>query len=923
MRAHELEDRAIQATFVPSDPPRRSHIGLWRTDGTPAFSNAPRHDVELLRHANNTFKIDKVKMSLVPIADIVEPLLAADGNALSPTVASVRSIVRQALRITAKAKVQPSLTKTGNDAWRLVPSDPDDIAFLNQSAAAIPSDAWAIRGSTSPSEAVTELTAAVVDSFVRTAGAPLAAGHRAFAAEAPTIVDATAAVQSFEMSPDSRAPLLVLRVLPPAPGPDSASFVAALGIQSRGDQPRVLDMDAVWRAPKQVRGRFDSVEMSTLVTLRRAARVWPPLLRLLEQRHPDRMPLSEDEVDQLLGPVGRDLGSAGLSVLVAGELAQNIELTAVVRSVPRSGAGNSRFDLSTVVKLDWRAAIDGQSLTEDELRELAEAKRPLIRFRGQWLHIDSERVRRLRENRTVGASTALAAALGAKVELASGSPITVEGPLAAMASRLRGLDPDQEAEPPAALVGILRPYQRRGLAWLSLMADLGLGGVLADDMGLGKTVQVIALHLQRQAANPSAMLVICPASVVGNWEREINRFAPTLAVHRYHGQRRKLGKLGPGHVVLTTYGVARRDADLLARRQWGLVISDEAQAIKNPYSRTAKALRRIPGEARFALTGTPVQNHLADLWSLLDWATPGLLGSLETFRREFATPIEQGDQEATAQLQRLLRPFVLRRTKSDPTIVPDLPPKTETDEIVPLTTEQAALYQAVVDEVMAEIAVADGIQRRGLVLRLITRLKQICNHPEHLLAEGGKLAGRSGKLNATTALLETVKGEGEAALVFTQYVAMAELLESHLNSAGIRTLFLHGGQSLNTRQDLVDRFQAGEADAFLLSLRAGGTGLNLTRASHVIHYDRWWNPAVEDQASDRAWRIGQTLPVQVHRMICEGTIEDRISALLKEKRQLAAVVGAGEGWISDLGDDDLAQLVALSDPDGTELEAVE
>jgi SNF2 family DNA or RNA helicase len=410
--------------------------------------------------------------------------------------------------------------------------------------------------------------------------------------------------------------------------------------------------------------------------------------------------------------------------------------------------------------------------------------------------------------------------------------------------------------------------------------------------------------------------------VVGNWEREVHRFAPSLDVRRHHGQDRQLGEVGDGDVVLTTYGVARHDAGELAEINWGLVIADEAQAIKNPHSRTARALRRISAGARFALTGTPVQNHLIDLWAILDWTTPGLLGSLERFRRDLAAPVERGDDpEAASQLGRLLRPFVLRRTKADPRILPDLPPKTETDEIVPLTTEQAALYQAVVTEVMAEIASAEGIERKGLVLRLITRLKQVCNHPEHLLADGGPLGGRSGKLDATMGLLETIVGEGQRALLFTQYVAMGDLLVDHLAANGMTTHFLHGGLSLPRRQQMVDEFQAGDVDVFILSLRAGGTGLNLTKATHVIHYDRWWNPAVEDQASDRAWRIGQDQPVQIHRMICEGTIEDRIASLLNDKRLLAdAVIGAGEGWISDLSDADLADLVALSDVDRADVD---
>ena len=927
MRACGLEDQTIEATFVPADPPRRSQIGLWRASGPVEECAGDISDVDLFRFEGGTLSIEKVPMTLVPLIDAVEALMVAEPEQLSGSSAALRSAIHQALHLVARARLKPSLTPTGLDAWQLGPLDDDDVEQFDRIAAGFPPEAWAVKGSVSAKKSVDELATAVADAWVRSAGAPLAAGHRAFASDSTTVVDAQAAVRSFEMGADQRTPLAVLRVMPPPPGSEDAPFVAALGLQSRGPSPRVLDLESIWRAPVSLRRRFEDIEMSLLVTLRRAARVWDPIQRLLAQDRPDRMPLSDSEADDLLGSVGRDLGAIGLTVLVSGELVRRIDLTPVVRSAPTSNQ-TTRFDLSSVIELDWRGSIDGQQLSQEELDALAESKRSLVRFRGEWVRIDSSSVRRLREHRTIGASAALAAALGASVEVAGSSPILIEGPLAEMADRLRSVESEQELDEPDHLVGELRPYQRRGLAWLALMADLGLGGVLADDMGLGKTIQLIALHLLRHEERSDPTLVVCPASVVGNWEREINRFAPGVTVHRYHGQNRKLdlpatpdSGRSDGQIVLTTYGVARRDADSLAKTPWGLVVADEAQAIKNPYSRTARALRRIPAQARFALTGTPVQNHLSDLWAILDWSTPGLLGPLERFRRDLAAPVERGDDDAAQHLHRLLRPFLLRRTKADPSIVPDLPPKTETDEIVPLTTEQAALYKAVVREVMAEIAGAEGIERKGLVLRLITRLKQVCNHPEHLLSEGGPLAHRSGKLNAVTELLETISGEGNAALVFTQYVTMARLLERHFADHGLRTLFLHGGLPIAERERLVDRFQAGEADVFLLSLRAGGTGLNLTRATHVIHYDRWWNPAVEDQASDRAWRIGQDQPVQIHRMICEGTIEDRIATLLNDKRKLAeAVVGAGEGWISDLDDGELAELVALSDPDGIELE---
>jgi SNF2 family DNA or RNA helicase len=391
------------------------------------------------------------------------------------------------------------------------------------------------------------------------------------------------------------------------------------------------------------------------------------------------------------------------------------------------------------------------------------------------------------------------------------------------------------------------------------------------------------------------------------------RFAPGITVHRYHGPDRDLGAVGGDDLVVTTYGIARRDRDLLAARSWGLVVADEAQQIKNPNTAVARAMRRIPAVARFALTGTPVENRLTELWSLLDWTIPGLLGQVEDFRRRIAIPIERDREgDATERFARVISPFVLRRRKDDPEVAPDLPPKTETDHTVALTREQAGLYRATVEEVMDSISRAEGIARRGLVLKLLTSLKQICNHPSQFLREAGPLPGRSGKLEAFEDLVTAVADAGDATLVFTQYVVMGELLVDRLGQLGLEAEFLHGGLSLGRREAMVDRFQAGGFPVFVISLKAGGTGLNLTRASHVVHYDRWWNPAVENQASDRAWRIGQDRPVQIHRLISEGTLEERIAQVLAEKSALAdAVVGAGEAWITELDDAELAELVAL------------
>jgi SNF2 family DNA or RNA helicase len=610
------------------------------------------------------------------------------------------------------------------------------------------------------------------------------------------------------------------------------------------------------------------------------------------------------------------------------------ELTAagVLEPARRKGTQSSAESLLSsggLLDFRWRVALGDQELTEQELERLVGAHRPIVRLRDQWVVVDPELVRRLQRAAQSGAPAltaidALAAALTGSVEVDGEQvAVTAGGPLEELRARIA--DPEARAArepqgPPEALVATLRDYQLRGLNWLHRMTSLGLGGCLADDMGLGKTVTLIALHLRRQEREATAgpTLVVCPASLLGNWEREVRRFAPATEVRRFHGSGRDLA--GPddgatGGFVLTTYGTMRRDAGRLARQPWGLVVADEAQHVKNPHAHTARALRTIPSRGRVALTGTPVENNLSELWALLDWTTPGLLGTLTSFRDRYAKAVEgDRDEQAAQRLATLVSPFLLRRRKSDPGIAPELPPKTETDQPVSLTREQVSLYEALVRELMDEIREREGIARRGLAMKLLTGLKQVCNHPAQYLKEpvDAKLPGRSGKLELLDELLDTVLAEEGSALVFTQYVVMGRLIERHLADRGVDTLFLHGGITVKRREEMVDAFQAGQRKVFLLSLKAAGTGLNLTRAGHVIHYDRWWNPAVEDQATDRAYRIGQTQPVQVHKLIAEGTVEDRVAEMLRQKRELAdSVLGSGEAAFSELSDGELAELVTL------------
>jgi non-specific serine/threonine protein kinase len=611
-------------------------------------------------------------------------------------------------------------------------------------------------------------------------------------------------------------------------------------------------------------------------------------------------------------------------------------LRATTRATAGASAADARLGLDAIVDYQWELAIGDATVTADEIRELARLKVPLVRVRGQWVELRPEDVAaavRLVERGsgspggTMTAGDVVRVGLGLDV---AGIGLPVAGVTADgwLGDLLAGGGPDGRPPSrgtPVGFVGTLRPYQERGLAWLEFLGGLGLGACLADDMGLGKTAQVLALLVAERSAPATAAtgptLVVCPMSVVENWRREAERFAPGLAVHVHHGGDRLGGQdlarvTGGVDLVITTYGLVARDVDALAAIGWGRLVLDEAQNIKNSAARQAQAVRRIAAPRRIALTGTPVENRLAELWSIMEVLNPGLLGSANAFRQRFAVPIERyGDDDAAGRLRRATAPFILRRLKSDRAIIADLPEKLEMTIYCTLTREQATLYQAVVDEMLERIESSEGMERRGLVLATMLRLKQVCNHPAQMLADGSALPGRSGKLQRVEEILEEVLAEGDRALLFTQFAEFGAILRTHLRDRfGREVLYLHGGTRKADRDAMVARFQGEDGPSILvLSLKAGGTGLNLTAASHVIHVDRWWNPAVEDQATDRAYRIGQGRNVQVRKLVCAGTLEERIAALLEAKRGLAErVVGTGETWLTELSTAELRDLVALS-----------
>ncbi|WP_326686034.1 MULTISPECIES: DEAD/DEAH box helicase [unclassified Streptomyces] len=889
-----------------------------------------------------------------------------DASGTGSSAAFWGALALHALRLAALGRLLPGLSPAGHDAWRFGPLGAEDNSVLEEFAAAMPPYAHAVPLSAagpprmpSPGPLVRAFLDAVADGLPRTPAAPLAAGGPAFAGEQPRKIpelrewaaDVAAGIDAgvrlslrVEISgiPSAEAAPGEAAEQGAAPGTGQEApgrFRGVLQLHSAADSTLVADAAEVWAGTSHTAVRFGpGVRTETLLTLRRAAAAWEALAPLLSAAVPDAIELADEEIAELLsGSVTRALAAAGVRVHWPREFARSLTALAVVgpgdSAAEDAAAGSddraegsglpSVLSPDALLSFDWRFAIGGQEVSREELDQLAEAGRPLVRLRDQWVLIDPEEVRRAgsRQDHKVRTLDALGAVLtGATEQDGERVEVQATGWLEALRERLA--DPERRDEPPlpppAQLRATLRDYQLRGLDWLHRMTSLGLGACLADDMGLGKTITLIALHLRRQhtPATAGPALVVCPASLMGNWQREIERFAPDTPVRRYHGAARGLEDLRDGEFVLTTYGTMRLDAERLtggADGSWGMVVADEAQHVKNPFAATAKALRTLPARARVALTGTPVENNLSELWSVLDWTTPGLLGRLGTFRRRYADAAEGGDPAAAEQLARLVGPFLLRRLKTDPGIAPELPAKTETDRAVALTPEQAGLYEAVVRESLAELSGTDGFARRGLVVKLLTSLKQICNHPvQYLKEESGRLPGRSGKLELLDELLDTMLAENTGVLVFTQYVQMAHLLERHLADRGVPTQCLHGGTPVARREEMVRRFQEGSAPVFLLSLKAAGTGLNLTRASHVIHYDRWWNPAVEAQATDRAYRIGQTQPVQVHRLVAEGTIEDRIAEMLRRKQALAdAVLGSGEGALTELSDAELAELVEL------------
>ncbi|MWV47369.1 ATP-dependent helicase [Paenibacillus sp. HJL G12] len=686
-------------------------------------------------------------------------------------------------------------------------------------------------------------------------------------------------------------------------------------------------------------------------------------------------PLSDAAAWQFLTTDSRRLLEAGWQVLLPAwwEAAsrRKPKLRAKVRSGEgeenAKGSGSSLFGLDSIIQFDWRVAIGETQLTEHEFNELVARNERLVKFRGEWITLDPVLLKQIGQMMDgVDSSRGLSFqdVLHLHLQRSEGKPgrgtqededelqeapqrVELEVELNAHLERLIGQLGSQSEWPklpvPAGLKAELRSYQYDGYSWLAFLRKFGLGACLADDMGLGKTVQFITylLHLKETAADSDVLqpsLLICPTSVLGNWQKELNRFAPSLNVMLHYGSRRSGGEtfhksIRQADIVLTSYATATLDQDMLKEFTWESLCLDEAQNIKNAQTKQSAAVRGFPARHRIALTGTPIENRLSELWSLYDFMNPGFLGSLRAFNVRFIQPIEkEQDEERTKQLQKLVKPFMLRRKKKDPAIQLDLPDKNEMKTYIHLTAEQGALYDQTVSDLMNRVQKLEGIERKGAILAALTHLKQLCDHPILLTGEGSEpspdwdemtdtamLISRSSKLERLLDMVRELREEGERCLIFTQYIGMGDMLRRVLQQELQEpVLYLNGSTSKSARDRMIDQFQSRtlphdeQPNVFILSIKAGGVGLNLTAANHVFHFDRWWNPAVENQATDRAYRMGQTKDVQVHKFISLGTLEERIDEMLESKQQLSDnVISSTESWITELSTEALKDLFTL------------
>jgi SNF2 family DNA or RNA helicase len=766
------------------------------------------------------------------------------------------------------------------------------------------------------------------------------------------------------------------------------TWILEYGLQASDDPDFWVPAEVIWQHPVDRLDYADALrpavgprtlddpQETLLMGLGLASRFYSPLEASLQTATPVTCELDPTQAYDFLRTHAWRLQENGIGVRLPESLANRggwaNRLGLKIRAATGPAAKpQQRLGMQGLLNFEWQLSIGGHSLSKAEFDRLVALNMPLVEINGEWVELRPADIRSAQAfftarqgQTTLSLEDALRISTGDAQTLEKLPVVSFEasGALQELVTTLTGNQAVVPIGNPTGLTGTLRPYQALGVGWLAFLERWGLGACLADDMGLGKSIQLLAflLHLKQQKTLTAPVLLVCPTSVLGNWEREVQKFAPSLRVLLHHGDRReqgpKLAKSAAAYdIVLTSYALVGRDLGSLKAIPWQGLVLDEAQNIKNAESKQAQAVRQLEAQFRIALTGTPVENRLTELWSILDFLNPGYLGQKNFFQRRFAIPIERyGDTTSLQTLRDLVQPFILRRLKTDRTIIQDLPEKQEMTVFCGLSPVQAALYQATVDQALAAIDAAEGIQRRGMILALLTKLKQLCNHPaliaaNELAADAPDRAAvqpaatakttkttktkavpsksslidpsslsfheDSGKLRRLEELLEVLLAEGDRALIFTQFAEWGKLLKVYLEKhLGQETLFLYGSTTKNQREAMVDRFQNDPQAPrlFILSLKAGGVGLNLTRANHVFHFDRWWNPAVENQATDRVFRIGQTRNVQVHKFVCTGTLEERIDAMITGKKALAEqVVGTTENWLTDLDTDQLRDLLLL------------
>lgn len=707
------------------------------------------------------------------------------------------------------------------------------------------------------------------------------------------------------------------------------------------DPSFILELEEYWQSSrsqqKKIKEKFgQDFETEVLLKLGYAARIYPQIWQGLETDQPLGFSLTNVEAFNFLSEQAWVLEDAGYKVIIpswwtpSGRIRAKLRLRVSQKKSAPSNSGKGYFQLDLIIRYQYELSIGDEAVTEKEWEELVKAKTPLVKWRGEWMELNPEKMEQMLEfwqkHQQEKPQLTLPELLQKESETNEEFGLELDEDLAMMMEQLREPSCLKLIENPRQFQGSLREYQKRGVAWIQYLEQLGLNGCLADDMGLGKTVQVIArlVREREEGLKVSPTLLIAPTSVVGNWQKEIEKFAPQLKVIVHHGQMRvkEVEKFeqecSQQDVVITSFTLARKDAKLFQSLTWHRIVLDEAQNIKNPKAAQTKAILKLQSHFRLALTGTPVENRLLDLWSIFNFLNPGYLGKETHFRKVFEVPIQKdNNQSQSVLLKKLVEPFILRRLKTDKQIIKDLPDKVEQKLYCNLTKEQASLYEAVVEDVLEQIQDTEGIQRKGLILSTLLKLKQICNHPRQFLQDNSDfLPTRSHKLERLGEMIEEVIAEGDSLLIFTQFTEIGEALKTYLKQSFFyNTYYLHGGTNRQKREQMISQFQDPDAPpaAFILSLKAGGVGITLTKANHVFHFDRWWNPAVEEQATDRAFRIGQKKNVFVHKFVTLGTIEERIDVMIEEKKKMAsAIVGNDESWLTELDNEKFKELITLN-----------